>query len=95
MIPRISQACLDVIGEGQGDWEYFAKKIVQLNEEQPELVQALTKSCAAVCSDMFEEGTDEYIFFFNNMLCLSVQTYEAVKKQIGVNILEELEGKFV
>lgn len=91
VIPLITEECLAVVAEGGEDTGYFVSKIDLLVKEQPNLFQKLVESAHSITIKVFEDTeSEEYIYFFTNILAVAVQAYMSVDKQIGIDFLEDM-----
>lgn len=92
-IPLITEECLSVVAESRDDTNYFIERIDTLREEQPILFQKLIDSTHSITVKVFNDcESDEYAYFFTNMLAIAVQTYMCVDKQLGIDFMEKTFG---
>ena len=90
VIPLVTETCLAVVSESGNDTEYFIGRIDWLLAEQPHLFQKLIESAHKITCGIIEDvESDEYGYIFTNALCMAIQVYLAIDKQVGIQLLEE------
>jgi hypothetical protein len=88
-VPLVTEACLAVVAEAGDDSEYFISRIDWLLKEQPFLFQKMIDSCHKMTTGVAESDSEEYAYIFTNSLCMAIQVYLVVDKQLGIKYLEE------